>query len=1072
MTSARPPAADPPRPVNDAFLLALVLGMRARGAQAGLPELASCRRILGCQEEWTPDELRRALKAALVRRPRDVGACDGLIDQLLAPPPEAAPKPVLAAAVDSPAPDRQRPDQREPGKRRLPSILMPARRAQRRFLRALSRLAAGVAAQWRASAFARALAERLAGYPLKSMALAAFGGLAAIGAVTWGGGSSFRAVVVEGKAQFTSALVGLAVASAVTLLAVLIWRGAAVARDAKRALRPPPAPRPLLTPDESVFRVGWVGGSPPRFLSAALAAEIADMFAYRPGHIDPDELDVAGTIAEQVRTANGSTLVFAVRRELPTILVAVDGAAGAALWNSLADEFEEALVRRGVNFQRVEYDGSFFAGRRGAERGRLAVAAIEDEIGAPGWTVTVIFGEARRLASADFELLRRAAENGPMLFLEMTDPALWGRWQERLRLNGLDVAPATALGLKDGLARVFAPDRATSDSASARREPPAAWPGERSLVEEQLGPALADWAAACALLQPVSLALAERLRCCFDEAKPPQPDLAYSRLAALPGSWLGPEGLKFEPSLRTSLLQRFAALPSDRRSAALAIIQHGFAELRADGRMEGVTADALARFALASACVFAPDASEALDAIADLEREGVVDPTMMTSFVARLVSPDDASLRTPAAIVLGDPPARAESARYFDRIRAGAGRVPRRRGGFIAARWSFGVADIRIRPTDIDTVGVVGTTFFAGGRRLLMDRGPMRGSLRLEVADLQLGTTATLESTLGDAPLSGMWSARDARAVVIAVRGQSPYLVRSPEDRDGGGATILPLRSPADETSPGPDEVFVAGLDAAARRIAFTTSGQRAVVVFDAESEQYGDAIPCEGEVTAIQVDLSGRISVALRDGLLRVVQPATNEKFDAAAAIASLDSPVSALALLKPEDPDGLIVVASEGAIRLLEGGRLSDGRKDSAYARVVAEYRVDGRPNRVAILTDRPAARIDGKGTGVSVAVLGPGGAFDIVGLPLPDEAASSQGEEAFVSARRSFPPAALLDRAVGASDPTRRVLALHAPSRRVAVLAHARIEIRPLLYDLPEEQAETRARPQAHQPSEAPA
>lgn len=197
MTPAKPAAADAPLPVDDAFLLALVLGVRARGAQAGLPDLASCQRIVRCQEEWTPDALRRALKAVLVRRPRDAGAFDALIDELLAPPPEAAPKPVLAAAVDFPATEEQRPAAPPRRKRRLTSTLLAARRAQTRGLRALNRLANRVAARWRASAFARALAERLAGYPARSLALIAAGGLAAIGAVTWGGWHA----VVEGQGR-------------------------------------------------------------------------------------------------------------------------------------------------------------------------------------------------------------------------------------------------------------------------------------------------------------------------------------------------------------------------------------------------------------------------------------------------------------------------------------------------------------------------------------------------------------------------------------------------------------------------------------------------------------------------------------------------------------------------------------------------------------------------------------------------------------------------------------------------------------------------------------------------------
>ncbi|MBZ9763375.1 hypothetical protein LB553_21175 [Mesorhizobium sp. CA8] len=81
-------------------------------------------------------------------------------------------------------------------------------------------------------------------------------------------------------------------------------------------------------------------------------------------------------------------------------------------------------------------------------------------------------------------------------------------------------------------------------------------------------------------------------------------------------------------------------------------------------------------------------------------------------------------------------------------------------------------------------------------------------------------------------------------------------------------------------------------------------------------------------------------------------------------------------------------------------------------------------------------------GSPIGFSVAATGLNGQFDVVGLPLQDERTKYQGES-------------LISEAIDPSRDRIEVLAINAERRRIVVRNGVYLEVRPLLYDLPEQE-----------------
>jgi hypothetical protein len=199
-------------------------------------------------------------------------------------------------------------------------------------------------------------------------------------------------IIIPGSAIGATILsiIGGAIGAAVlTYVGLALWQAGIFQRaEATSEAVAPTIERNPPKDDGTVFRVGWLGGAAPQFLTPPIAAEIAELFAYRSGAPEFDRLDVRRTIAERVRGGDPASIYMEARRELPTILLLVDVRSDAGIWNTLPAEFEKALIGWGVAVEKISYAGSFFSAvGRGPSR-PVEALQVEEVIASPGWTVT------------------------------------------------------------------------------------------------------------------------------------------------------------------------------------------------------------------------------------------------------------------------------------------------------------------------------------------------------------------------------------------------------------------------------------------------------------------------------------------------------------------------------------------------------------------------------------------------------------------------------------------------------------------------------------------------------------
>jgi hypothetical protein len=345
-----------------------------------------------------------------------------------------------------------------------------------------------------------------------------------------------------------------------------------------------PQADPSVTAGPTLFRIGLVGGLPPAALDPERAKSIGDLFAYGPGGEERRELDIARSIEAMLQAGGMPMICHPEARILPLVLMLVDENAPARFWNSLPEEVAEALGHRGLDLRVIGFPGSLHghaAAGSGPATLRPAVAAVTAAAIAEEahYTAVLVFSDAANWCEPDTALLRRFKANGPVFWFDSRDRELWDASLDGIRHAGIPIWEATGSGLEEALRSTFAPGRGIGGKArtagrAMRRSATSAPEGE---LRALLGAAF-DWAGHCSYLEPISFAVADRIR---RELHPGLPWIAFSRLTALPGSRVGPEGLRFDAAVRSHLLMHMARHePTRRRERAVALITDALAEAR------------------------------------------------------------------------------------------------------------------------------------------------------------------------------------------------------------------------------------------------------------------------------------------------------------------------------------------------------------------------------------------------------------------------------------------------------------------------------------------------------------
>jgi hypothetical protein len=389
---------------------------------------------------------------------------------------------------------------------------------------------------------------------------------------------------------------------------------------------------------EIVFRPGLVGGPPPVRVEPERLRAIVEVFGYSNGEDDERELDVEATIDAVIASGGLPVIRHPARRVLPLVVVLTDATSPGRHWNSTPEEILKALSERGMEVRHLSFDGSLHASTRpdGSVTARHPTTVgqelrelVEDE----RYSVVMVFSDGNRWQAADTQLLATLSASGPILWFDDRDRELWDSRLDSLRLARIPIYEATGTAVEEALRAAYAPGRGigsrvkTAGDALARRRRATMADEVRALLGNAIG-----WARHCALLEPISVALTESIRRQFH---PKLPWITFSRLCALPGSAIGPEGLRFDPRVRSLLLTGFARLEPERLRDA--VVEHIVEAVKEAGDKitPGTPANALWQLSLQRVEVHRrPD--DAVREIVAIRQSGLVEEEPVDRFLRRL----------------------------------------------------------------------------------------------------------------------------------------------------------------------------------------------------------------------------------------------------------------------------------------------------------------------------------------------------------------------------------------------------------------------------------------------------
>ncbi|MCP4700099.1 MAG: SUMF1/EgtB/PvdO family nonheme iron enzyme [Gammaproteobacteria bacterium] len=299
------------------------------------------------------------------------------------------------------------------------------------------------------------------------------------------------------------------------------------------------------------FPMEKIGGAPGPRLDGETLAHLADCMGYFRSEQTGKRPDIDASVLATVAHGGIASLVFHRRKQLRHLIILVDGlAAEACRFNPVAEELREGMTRLGVSL----LYGHFFGDPAIFHTVDGRTFYLEDlETERNAWLL-LIFADGLHMPQNFCHTLESLARWPQAAWLELRAPE-FRKISAAAAEYGIPVYPATAAGLLAVFAR-FLSETAPQTGADEAADSPQ--PGDGATdhyeVEFLLGDALA-WAQACAMIQPVTLGLADALRRKFYCHLPPE---RIERLAALPNTLRNAAGLRFSSAFLAALRSGFA----------------------------------------------------------------------------------------------------------------------------------------------------------------------------------------------------------------------------------------------------------------------------------------------------------------------------------------------------------------------------------------------------------------------------------------------------------------------------------------------------------------------------------
>jgi hypothetical protein len=314
-----------------------------------------------------------------------------------------------------------------------------------------------------------------------------------------------------------------------------------------------------------LFSLGTVGGKPQPRLSPKILDILADSIGYFQSTQPSETLDLDKTVHLSIERRL-PTLVFQRHKQLRTVLILEDGLAKPLVWNPIAKELATGLEQRGVPVLYGQFYGSYqeVCTTEGVCYNLKTLAYDLDSY------VLLIFSDGKSLRyHKDAPTLKSLAEWYQAAWLELREVQAWDESTALPAHFGLPIYPATPDGLLQAIGRFLSEAGQQNELSEVVRQARgfSMRIGENlaAYLEEFLGDAL-PWAQSCAMIQPVSLGLAEALCEKFFGHLPAE---RIERLFTLPNTSHTANGLSFSQpilaTLRAGFLRRFTEEEQEER---------------------------------------------------------------------------------------------------------------------------------------------------------------------------------------------------------------------------------------------------------------------------------------------------------------------------------------------------------------------------------------------------------------------------------------------------------------------------------------------------------------------------
>jgi formylglycine-generating enzyme required for sulfatase activity len=302
-------------------------------------------------------------------------------------------------------------------------------------------------------------------------------------------------------------------------------------------------PPPEIGSKPRLFSLGKVGGKPSPRLSPLFLDSLANSMGY---FFDDTQgrkrLDINNTIKATVQQAIPK-LIYDPYKQIYTVLVLEDAFAKPLRWNPIAKELVDGLLLRGISVLYGKCYGSL--NQFSTPQGQLY--HLKDLEWEAHFYFLLIFSDGKILNYYRDRSTLKALSNWPKVaWMELRELRSWDESAALPSHFGLPIYPATSEGLLQVIGGFLNEDDTRPEdfqyrAINARGIPPRLGSNLAAYVEVLLEDALL-WAQCCAILQPVSLGLADALRRAFF---PELPAARIERLFILPNTTETVNGLYF-----------------------------------------------------------------------------------------------------------------------------------------------------------------------------------------------------------------------------------------------------------------------------------------------------------------------------------------------------------------------------------------------------------------------------------------------------------------------------------------------------------------------------------------------